>query len=174
MTTPPMLIKRGFNQETKDNRQDIHPLETPKLNPFISSFFSREGRGKLNLCWKSPSLSYSKFKHTKPSREKESQQFEVDPDKAREALKNLDQQLQSGSQRQARPPRQKAPDVRFARDQTEDEEVQEFSGSFFTITAVAVFAFTIFYNVLFYTVIKPSIDGPEQAPTTIVPREIPK
>lgn len=67
-----------------------------------------------------------------------------------------------------------APDVSFARDQTEDEEVQEFSGSFFTITAVAVFAFTIFYNVLFYNVIKPSIDGPEQAPTTIVQREIPK
>ncbi|CAB4308713.1 unnamed protein product [Prunus armeniaca] len=106
--------------------------------------------------------------------EKESQQFEVDPDKAREALKNLDQQLQSRSQRQARPPRQQAPDVSFARDQTEDEEVQEFSGSFFTITAVAVFAFTIFYNVFFYTVIKPSIDGPEQAPTTIAQREIPK
>lgn len=37
--------------------------------------------------------------------EKESQHFEVDPDKAREALKQLDQQLQSLSQKQVRAPK---------------------------------------------------------------------
>ncbi|KAM1754776.1 hypothetical protein PS2_007058 [Malus domestica] len=104
--------------------------------------------------------------------ENESQQFEVDPDKAREALKNLDQQLQSSSQTKFRPPKEKAPDVTFSRDRTKDEHVEEFSGSFFAITAAAVFAFTVFYNVLFYAVIKPSIDGLEAAPSTVVQREI--
>ncbi|KAM1807560.1 hypothetical protein ACFX11_030546 [Malus domestica] len=104
--------------------------------------------------------------------ENESQRFEVDPDKAREALKNLDQQLQSRSQTKFRPPKEKAPDVTFTRDRTKDEQVEEFSGSFFTITAAAVFAFTVFYNVLFYTVIKPAIDGPGAAPYTVVQREI--
>lgn len=37
--------------------------------------------------------------------DKESQHFEVDPDKAREALKNLDQQLQSLSEKKVRPPK---------------------------------------------------------------------
>lgn len=37
--------------------------------------------------------------------DKDSQQFEVDPDKAREALQKLDQQLQSLSQKQVTPPR---------------------------------------------------------------------
>lgn len=67
-----------------------------------------------------------------------------------------------------------APDVNLSRNQTQEAAV-EFSGSFFTYTAVALFAFTIFYNVLFYTVIKPSIDGfSEEEPTTSVEREIPK
>ena len=37
--------------------------------------------------------------------EKDSQHFEVDPDKAREALQKLDQQLQSLSQKQIKPPK---------------------------------------------------------------------
>lgn len=37
--------------------------------------------------------------------DKDSQQFEVDPEKAREALQKLDQQLQSLSQKQVTPPR---------------------------------------------------------------------
>ncbi|KAM5584579.1 hypothetical protein ABKV19_004115 [Rosa sericea] len=106
----------------------------------------------------------------------ESQQFEVDPEKAREALKNLDQQFQSRSQKQvrSRPKKEPAPSVNFTRNQTK-EAAEEFSGSFFTYTAVALIAFTIFYNVFFYTVIKPAVDGfSEDAPTTSVVSEIPK
>ncbi|XP_062017459.1 uncharacterized protein LOC133733833 [Rosa rugosa] len=106
----------------------------------------------------------------------ESQQFEVDPEKAREALRNLDQQFQSRSQKQvrSRPKKEPAPSVNFTRNQTK-EAAEEFSGSFFTYTAVALIAFTIFYNVFFYTVIKPSVDGfSEDAPTKNVVSEIPK
>lgn len=59
------------------------------------------------------------------------------------------------------------------RDQTK-EEVEEFSGSFLAYTAGALFLLTILYNVLFYTVIKPSIDGVEEAPTKVVERQITK
>lgn len=37
--------------------------------------------------------------------DKDSHKFDVDPDKAREALKNLDQQLQSLSEKKVRPPK---------------------------------------------------------------------
>ncbi|XP_015875885.3 uncharacterized protein LOC107412599 [Ziziphus jujuba] len=97
--------------------------------------------------------------------EKESQHFEVDPDKAREALRNLDQQLQSLSEKKVRPPKIKASDVKLTRDQGEEKET-EFSASFLAYFAGALFLFTIFYNVLFYTIIKPSIDGPDQPPST--------
>ncbi|KAH7543534.1 hypothetical protein FEM48_Zijuj02G0194100 [Ziziphus jujuba var. spinosa] len=112
--------------------------------------------------------------------EKESQHFEVDPDKAREALRNLDQQLQSLSEKKVRPPKIKgilslslsiyiyvcvSSDVKLTRDQEEEKET-EFSASFLAYFAGALFLFTIFYNVLFYTVIKPSIDGPDQPPST--------
>ncbi|EXB93316.1 hypothetical protein L484_015304 [Morus notabilis] len=107
--------------------------------------------------------------------EKESQQFEVDQDKAREALKQLDQQLQSLSQKQVRSPKIKATDVNLTttRDQT-TEEAQDFSGSFLAYTAGALFLLTIFYNVFFYAVIKPAIDGPDESPTRVVERQIAK
>lgn len=66
-----------------------------------------------------------------------------------------------------------APSVNFTRNQTK-EAAEELSGDFFTYTAVALLAFTIFYNVFFYTVVKPSVDGfSEDVPTTSVEREIP-
>nr|CAN70700.1 hypothetical protein VITISV_008768 [Vitis vinifera] len=83
--------------------------------------------------------------------DKDSQQFEVDPDKAREALQKLDQQLQSLSQKQAS-------NQNLAGDQMREEPV-ELSGSFLAYSALALVVFTIFYNVLFLTVIQPSIDG---------------
>ncbi|XP_004291781.1 PREDICTED: uncharacterized protein LOC101293949 [Fragaria vesca subsp. vesca] len=107
--------------------------------------------------------------------EEGSQQFEVDPEKAREALRNLDQQFQSRTQKQvrSRPKKEAAPSVNFTRNQTK-EAAEKFSGEFFTYTAVALLAFTIFYNVFFYTVVKPSVDGfSEDVPTTSVEREIP-
>ncbi|PON89160.1 hypothetical protein TorRG33x02_150230, partial [Trema orientale] len=50
------------------------------------------------------------------------------------------------------------------------EEVTEFSPSFLAYTAGAFFLLTIFYNVIFITVIKPSIDVPDEAPTTAIER----
>jgi len=45
------------------------------------------------------------------------------------------------------------------KEQMKDENI-EISGSFLAFTAFSLFAFSIFYNILFLTVIKPSIDGP--------------
>ncbi|KAB1227647.1 hypothetical protein CJ030_MR1G027427 [Morella rubra] len=89
--------------------------------------------------------------------EKDSHQFEVDPDKAREALQELDQQLQSLSQKQVSSPKIRAPDVDLMKDQLTEKE---FSDSFVAYSATALVLFTIFYNLLFETVIKPAIDVP--------------
>ncbi|KAJ0020320.1 hypothetical protein Pint_31066 [Pistacia integerrima] len=53
-----------------------------------------------------------------------------------------------------------AKDVKLTRGPT-DEEMPEISGSFLTNTAFALLIFTILYNALFYGVIKPAIDGPD-------------
>ncbi|XP_058199323.1 uncharacterized protein LOC131314585 [Rhododendron vialii] len=101
--------------------------------------------------------------------ERESE-FEVDPDKAREALRKLDQQLESISQKQVDPrPKIIVPDL--GRDQMR-EEMPEYSPSFLAYLAFTLLIFTVFYNVLFITVIKPAIDGPEPAADTSV-REAP-
>lgn len=41
-----------------------------------------------------------------------------------------------------------------------EEEDSDISGSFWAYAAAFLFLFTIFYNILFLTVIKPSIDVP--------------
>ncbi|XP_031271965.1 uncharacterized protein LOC116130356 [Pistacia vera] len=92
--------------------------------------------------------------------EKDAQQFEIDPDEAKAALQKLDQQLQTLSRKQPRTPKIKAKDVKLTRGPT-DEEMPEISGSFLTNTAFALLIFTILYNALFYGVIKPAIDGPD-------------
>ncbi|GMH10306.1 hypothetical protein Nepgr_012147 [Nepenthes gracilis] len=80
--------------------------------------------------------------------ERESQ-FEVDADKARQALDELDQQLESLSKKQVPSPKIRASSLSSSlRDQME-EEIPDFSGSFLTYTAYALFAFTIFYNIFF-------------------------
>lgn len=43
----------------------------------------------------------------------------------------------------------------------EEEELLEISGSFWAYAASFLLIFTLFYNIIFVTVIKPSIDGPE-------------
>ncbi|KAM3327430.1 hypothetical protein P3S67_002556 [Capsicum chacoense] len=91
--------------------------------------------------------------------EKDSE-FEIDADKAREALRKLDEQLQSLSQKQIDPPKIRATDVtRASREVT--ESTNDLEGSFLTTLAFGLLLFTIFYNILFSTVIKPAIDGPE-------------
>ncbi|XP_073269668.1 uncharacterized protein [Primulina huaijiensis] len=89
--------------------------------------------------------------------EKDSE-FEFDPDKAREALRKLDEQLLSLSKKQVDPPKIRAVDLKQATSRV-TEEAPEISGSFLASAATVLFIFGIFYNVLFLTVIKPSIDG---------------
>ncbi|THF99883.1 hypothetical protein TEA_021113 [Camellia sinensis var. sinensis] len=124
--------------------------------------------------------------------EKESE-FEVDPDKARESLRKLDEQLQSLSNKPINRPKirgilslslcvcvsiyiyscvcnlnfvdglmneEEASELDDARVQMKEER-PKFSESSLAYLAFALLIFTIFYNVLFITVIKPSIDGPE-------------
>ncbi|CAL5437910.1 uncharacterized protein LOC114312262 [Camellia sinensis] len=91
--------------------------------------------------------------------EKESE-FEVDPDKARESLRKLDEQLQSLSNKPINRPKIRASELDDARVQMKEER-PKFSESSLAYLAFALLIFTIFYNVLFITVIKPSIDGPE-------------
>uniref|UniRef100_A0A5B6YTL8 Uncharacterized protein n=1 Tax=Davidia involucrata TaxID=16924 RepID=A0A5B6YTL8_DAVIN len=110
--------------------------------------------------------------HSHRAVEKDSE-FEVDPDKAREALRKLDQQLQSISQKQINPPKIRASDLNRARDEMR-EEVSKSYGSSLAYLAFALVVFTIFYNVIFITVIKPSIDGEEPVPATTAVREAPK
>ncbi|KAK3205267.1 hypothetical protein Dsin_019313 [Dipteronia sinensis] len=116
--------------------------------------------------------------------EKESEQFEIDPDEAKQALQKLDQQLKSLSQKQPTSPKIKAQDVinrsflADTRDQRKEEMLDMLSGSFLSNTAIALVIFTVFYNVIFYAFIKPSIDGPddisEPAPATTTAIESPK
>lgn len=63
------------------------------------------------------------------------------------------------------------PDLDLGRDQLR-EEMPEYSPSFLAYLAFTLLIFTVFYNVLFITVIKPAIDGPEPAADTSV-REAP-
>ncbi|CAK9183460.1 unnamed protein product [Ilex paraguariensis] len=54
------------------------------------------------------------------------------------------------------------------------EAAPEVSGSFLAYSAFVLLIFTIFYNALFATVIKPSIDGEEPVPDTTTLREAPE
>ncbi|GMI92355.1 hypothetical protein HRI_002904800 [Hibiscus trionum] len=101
--------------------------------------------------------------------EKDTEQFEVDPEKAKEALQKLDQQFQTLSNKQVSTPKIRASDVKLTRDEMV-EDSPEVSGSFLAYLTVALLVFTIFYNVLFYSVIKPSIDGPESPPEPSISR----
>lgn len=100
-----------------------------------------------------------------------SQRFEIDRDKAREALKQLDQQIESQADEKPRTfVKTTSSDVvrtssgGSSMDPFMFEEPPEMSGSFLTTTASLLLAFTLFYNILFFTVIKPSMDGPESVP----------
>ncbi|KAK8550673.1 hypothetical protein V6N13_119186 [Hibiscus sabdariffa] len=95
--------------------------------------------------------------------EKGTEQFEVDPEKAKEALQKLDQQLQTLSNKQTSTPKIRASDVKLTRDEMVEDN-PEVSGSSLAYLTVALLAFTVFYNVLFYSVIKPSIDVPDSVP----------
>lgn len=94
----------------------------------------------------------------------ESQRFQIDRDKAREALKQLDQQIESQADEKPRIISKTSSDVVRTNDPIMFEEPPEISGSFLTTSAFVLLALTMFYNILFITVIKPSMDGPESVP----------
>ncbi|XP_078149917.1 uncharacterized protein LOC144545201 [Carex rostrata] len=102
------------------------------------------------------------------SSEEEDAEIEIDQKKAREALKRLDQQLQTLSQPQPLSPSPPTPpkpsplpdsesDFFMRRDAR--EEMPEISDSYLLYAAGALVMLTIFYNVIFSFYIKPSIDG---------------
>ncbi|KAL8029361.1 hypothetical protein ABFX02_14G220900 [Erythranthe guttata] len=100
--------------------------------------------------------------------------FEVDPDKAREALRQLDEQLQSFSKRKVSPPKNiRAMDYNEPIIREREEEISGFTGSFLVFAASGLLVFTILYNIIFFTVIKPSVDGPEtvESASTIMEAE---
>lgn len=94
----------------------------------------------------------------------DSQRFQIDRDKAREALKQLDQQIESQADEKPRIISKTSSDVVRTNDPIMFEEPPEISGSFLTTSAFVLLALTLFYNILFITVIKPSMDGPESVP----------
>lgn len=94
----------------------------------------------------------------------DSQRFQIDRDKAREALKQLDQQIESQADEKPRIISKTSSDVVRTNDPIMFEEPPEISGSFLTTSAFVLLALTLFYNILFIAVIKPSMDGPESVP----------
>ncbi|KAI4368621.1 hypothetical protein MLD38_017161 [Melastoma candidum] len=98
----------------------------------------------------------------------ESPEYDVDREKAREALRQLDRQLESFSRKKIPSPKIKASEVKWSRDDevmSEDASAERMlSDSFLSYAVVGLFLFTVFYNLLFYNVIKPWIDGPEYIP----------
>ncbi|KAL1532947.1 hypothetical protein AAHA92_32898 [Salvia divinorum] len=97
--------------------------------------------------------------------EKESE-FETDADKAREALRKLDEQLQSLSTKPPTTPKIRAVDISRSPSLKGDEENTEISGSFWAYAISFLFVFTIVYNIVFVTIIKPSVDGEEPIQST--------
>ncbi|KAI3964416.1 hypothetical protein MKX01_028751 [Papaver californicum] len=107
-------------------------------------------------------------------------EFELDRKmKAREALKQLDNQLQSLTTKKgitqppnmrrvsSSPPNNLDAKADIDRDMMR-EPPPEYSDSFFAYSAFALLFISVFYNVLFLTVIKPSIDGPAPAAYTYI------
>nr|XP_010923435.2 uncharacterized protein LOC105046525 isoform X2 [Elaeis guineensis] len=123
---------------------------------------------RLGLSWRRSSRRLS----PPPSGavEKEETQFEIDREKAREALQKLDEQLQTLSQQESlpkkRPSSPSLSDLNLDRDRMTGmriEEMPEISGSYLSYVAVALLILTIFNNIIFNAIIKPSVDGNEQA-----------
>ncbi|XP_008786135.2 uncharacterized protein LOC103704561 isoform X2 [Phoenix dactylifera] len=128
----------------------------------------RKHTTRLGLSWRSSRRRFS----PPPSgaAEKEESQFEIDREKAREALQKLDQQLQTLSQGESlpkkRPSSSSLSDLNLERDRMTGmriDEMPEISGSYLSYIAVALVILTIFNNIIFNAFIKPSVDGNEQA-----------
>lgn len=104
--------------------------------------------------------------------DKESE-FEVDREKARQALQQLDEQLQTLSQKEVTPRKRPSssyldPDLeRQLKMGLRSNEMPEISGSYLKYSALALVILTILNNIVFNLVVKPAVDGEEPTPTTI-------
>ncbi|KAL9234782.1 hypothetical protein vseg_009610 [Gypsophila vaccaria] len=87
--------------------------------------------------------------------------FEVDQEKARQALNELDLQLDSLSKKQISPSKIKASSLSNMNVQMR-EQPPEITGSVLGYLTFILFLFSIFYNIFFLTVIKPAVDGPDE------------
>ncbi|XP_047321344.1 uncharacterized protein LOC124925394 isoform X2 [Impatiens glandulifera] len=140
-------------------RQILSPLSPPELLHHLRSSRSGQRRKPITTVYSS-----------RDAAEKESEEeYQVDPDKAREALRKLDEQLQSlsSTKQTPHPPKIKAAAAPYQEDIDRDKfkmRIQPplLNESFLSYTTFVLLAFTIFYNFLFATVIKPSIDIPDQ------------
>ncbi|KAL8480075.1 hypothetical protein ACS0TY_026354 [Phlomoides rotata] len=94
--------------------------------------------------------------------------------KAREALRKLDDQLLSLSNKQLSTPKIRAKDLKQTSLRGKEEASEEITGSFLTYTASFLLVFTIIYNVVFLTIIKPSVDGPETLQYANIKNEAPQ
>ncbi|CAI8596811.1 unnamed protein product [Vicia faba] len=127
-------------------------VSKPLLNNHKSIFKER------SLIKNPSSFSLSGIVH---ALNEDSKQYEIDPEKAKEALKELDQKIQSISNKQVSSPKLKVLDMKPTREEMTSENGKlEISESFLGLLAGGLVLLTILYNVLFITVIKPSIDGP--------------
>nr|GMC75512.1 adrenodoxin-like protein 2, mitochondrial isoform X1 [Ipomoea batatas] len=146
----------------------LHPCISLQKHPIFSPpslFFNSHNKASVSAFgvgrWEA--LKKSRRRGQGPplrAAEKDSD-YEVDPDKALEALRKLDEQLQSLAQKKPDPPPPKirASDVNGTPSRmTQVPEAKEITSSDLVNLA---FVLTILYNVFFLAVIKPAVDGPE-------------
>ncbi|CAL0335036.1 unnamed protein product [Lupinus luteus] len=135
------------------------PQLFPSLSPhsLLNGGIFKDRKKRLNI---NPFSSYSSCCRVHAVKE-DSEKYEVDPDKAREALQELDKQLQSFSNKQVSSPKVRVSDVKLTEEKAnvDTDKKLEISDSLLAYIAASLVLFTMVYNVLFYTVIKPSIDG---------------
>ncbi|KAJ3674840.1 hypothetical protein LUZ60_005456 [Juncus effusus] len=141
------------------NSSSTSPLQflrrtTPPPPPFLLSFSLLQVRRR-----RSSPLNSSE-RHT-----------EVDGEKAREALRKLDQQIQSLSQTDDVPKKRIIPNPPTITEQELERELitrgvrgemPEISDSYLAYTAIALVLLTIFNNFIFQSFVKPSVDGYEK------------
>ncbi|CAN7102333.1 unnamed protein product [Brassica rapa subsp. narinosa] len=152
------------NRAVEEKKQRMVVLGIQSLNWYVHGGFMEKKKKHLNGIVRATERDDSS-----------SQRFEIDRDKARQALKQLDQQIESQADEKPRTFVKTSSDVvrtssggSSSMDPFMFEEPPEMSGSFLTTTAFLLLAFTLFYNILFFTVIKPSMDGPESVPADTI------
>ncbi|XP_031112462.1 uncharacterized protein LOC116016366 isoform X1 [Ipomoea triloba] len=148
----------------------LHPCISLQKHPFFSPpslFFNSHNKASVSAFrvgrWEALKKSRRRGQGPPVRAAEKDSDYEVDPDKAREALRKLDEQLQSLAQKKPDPPPKiRASDVNGAPSRmTQVPEAKEITSSDLVNLAILLFVLTILYNVFFLAVIKPAVDGPE-------------